>query len=138
MGEDTELSHAIMYTGSKLYFDERLWFKHDLSGNRLSKKNRRAQLKSNDSAIFVVFHMAYHGNNNNYFYPRYISMLFSLSVNLFFQFFKKNNYIAFVQLRIQYFEFALHPLKYKRLFEKSYKWISKIKDTYPLKNEEEN
>lgn len=131
LGEDTEISLAVIYAGGKLYFDERLWFYHDLSGGRVTWENFLNQMKINGkiSAGLVIFNIAYIVNSESKF--RYYILLCKRLIRHFsgfiFQLFIRNNK-AMVITRFEFIkELALNSEKNYLLFLKSYKWISRIK-----------
>lgn len=137
IGEDEELSHAVMFTGCKLYFDERLWFYHDLSGNRVSPENQKNLVPINGrlSALIITYLIAFKNSpgREKKYNPSFFRMIFSLIVNLLLQYLKKNNVFLRRHLFIQLIELACHRKKYKAIYNKIFPWISKVKESFPLK-----
>ncbi|HNQ68872.1 MAG TPA: glycosyltransferase [Bacteroidales bacterium] len=131
MGEDVDLANAVSFWGYKLYFDERLWFNHDLSGGRLTDKNLMTQVKRNykNSALLLIYLIAnkHYIKPTKYFFFYYFKMLISLSINLMTQVFKKDNSPTRLKIYIQLTELATHPNKYYSLYKK-------IKKMYCNKN----
>ena len=131
LGEDTEIAYAVMYSGGKLFFDERLWFFHDLSGGRISWKNFLEQMKVNGkiSACFTIFNIAYKSDNISkkmYYFQLYI-LLIRHFLGFVFQCLIPNN----KAMRITRFAFLKelflnHKQNYSLLLS-SHKWINKIK-----------
>ena len=60
-GEDTEVSLIARHLGYRIYYDEILTFKHDLSSKRLTKKylNRWAYFGGSSAAIMLPYHEAF-------------------------------------------------------------------------------
>jgi glycosyltransferase involved in cell wall biosynthesis len=131
LGEDAEISHAVMYSGHKLYFDERLWFYHDLSGGRISWENYLEQMMLNGkiSACFTVFYIAYKHESTNrliYFIHLYI-LIIRHTLGFIFQSLKLNN----KSMRITRYEFlkvlVFNNKRNYSLFLSSHIWINKLK-----------
>ena len=136
LGEDVELSHAVLFSGCNLYFDDRLWYYHDLSGGRVTRENLKKQIKNSGSTFPVIYAMAY--NNSSKHKKRYnysfFRMLISLSINLCIQFFKKNNQFLCRHLFNQITELAFNRRKYQHIYDEIIPWIKNIKGSFPLKN----
>lgn len=134
-GEDVELSHAVMYSGSKLYFDERLWYYHDYSGGRITKEKLKKHVKISCASLFPVYAIAYKNSpdRKNKFNSSFFRMIISLTINLIIQSLKKNNEPVRRYLFIQYRELLAHRKKYKLIYDEIFPWISKVKEAYPLK-----
>jgi glycosyltransferase involved in cell wall biosynthesis len=137
MGEDLELAHAVLYSGSKLYFDERLWFYHDLSEGRLTWKNHTKHVKNSGSALFVIYDIAYKNSPEakQWFCFLFIRMILILITKLAFHSLKKHNGVMRTYLYNQLYELVKHRKKHIQSYYKIFPWISKIKDTFPLKRE---
>jgi len=122
MGEDVDLAKAVSFWGYKLYFDERLWFYHDLSGERITDKNLLQQVKKNfkNSTLLLIYLIADKTYNKptKFFFFYYFKMLISLSINLFTQIFKKDNKPTRMKIYLQLIELATHPSKYYSLYKK--------------------
>jgi glycosyltransferase involved in cell wall biosynthesis len=136
-GEDVELAHAVAYTGCKLYFDERLWFYHDLSGGRLKWENHKKHVKNSGSALFVIYDIAYKNSPKaiQWFYFLFIRMILILIIKLTFHSLKKHNKVMQTYLYNQLYEIIKHRKMYVKSYYKILPWISKIKNTFPIKGE---
>ncbi|MCX6251674.1 MAG: glycosyltransferase [Bacteroidetes bacterium] len=135
LGEDVELSHAVIYSGTRLYFDDRLWYYHDLSGGRITRENLMKQVKSSGSTLFVIYSIAYKNSpdRKNRYNRSFARMIISLIINLFFQSLKKNNELSRKHLSIQLIELATHRKMYRSIYFDIFPWISHVKGACPLK-----
>ncbi len=136
LGEDLELSHAVNYSGSKLYSDENLWFYHDLSGGRITRKKLREQLRKSGSALFVIYAIASKNSpdKKNKYNISFVRMLISLAINLLVQSLKRNNEPMRNYLFIQLTELASQRKKYRLVYDDIFPWVSKVKGSFPLKD----
>ena len=136
LGEDVELSHAVLYSGSKLYFDDRLWYYHDLSGGRITWTNLKKQIKICGCTLPVIYDMAFKNspNRKNRYNLSFIKMIISLSINLLVQLSKKNNQFLLKYIFNQLIELVFHRKKYKQIYYEIFPWISSVKGSFPLKN----
>lgn len=135
--EDIELSYAVAYSGSKMYFDDRLWFYHNLSEERINPDKLLTEMKIGfrNNTSFFIFLMAYKNvHNNKLFNICFIRMVLSLIANLTTQLFKQNNQVLRMFIYYQLIELVLNKNKYKKVYEEVYPWIEKIKDKNPLAN----
>jgi len=133
IAEDAELSMAISFSEYKLYFDDRLWFTHDLRGGRISWKNLIAQQAANgkNNAILCMYEIALNLKTNSSAIANYlfIKKTFEISFRLIKSSMKWKN-----QPRQIYFfnilkELILNANTYKKISLKSFFWINKIKNT---------
>jgi glycosyltransferase involved in cell wall biosynthesis len=138
MSEDAELSMLITFTGHSLYFDERLYFTHDLSGGRINWKNLLTQqaLNGKTNAILYIYQLVYDHNikkNLNY-YLQFSKKILGLSRHLIKSSLKPKN-----QPRSMFFYHILKELiintgNYKKTAFTSADWIKRIKNSHPLSN----
>lgn len=137
MGEDLELAHAVLYSGCKLYFDERLWFYHDLSGGRLTLEKHKKHVKNSGSALFVIYDIAYKNSPEakQWFCFLFFRMILILIIKLAFHSLKKHNEVMQTYLYNQLYQIVKHRKKLIQSYYKILPWISKIKNTFPLKGE---
>lgn len=135
LGEDVELSHAVMFSGCKLYFDDRLWFYHDLSKRRITKKNLKKQIKNSGCTLFVIYDIAY--KNSPGLKHRFNSVFFRwLLFHIYYLFIlllKKNNVLLRRHIFTQLKELATQKQKLKTIYDEIFPWISKVKESFPLK-----
>lgn len=129
LGEDLELAHAVYFAGFKLYFDDRLWFYHDMSGGRVTWLNAQNQIKNSGSIMHVVFLMAFKSSINNHkqFNLMYYQMILSLFVNLMKQILVKNNVFSRKHVYYQLKELLLNKKKYHSIYNNVLPWITKFK-----------
>ncbi|HOY31102.1 MAG TPA: glycosyltransferase [Bacteroidales bacterium] len=135
MGEDVELSHAVIYSGSKLYFDDRLWYRHDISRGRVTLKTIKKQVKTSGSTLFIIYSMAYKnapGNKNNFIAP-YLKWLIALVYLLLKQLLGKKNVLLRRHLIYQFYDLVTHRTKYQKVYYEIFPWITKVKERFPLK-----
>ncbi len=135
MGEDVELSHAVIYSGSKLYFDDRLWYRHDISRGRVTLKTTKKHVKTSGSTLFIIYSMAYKNapdKKNNFIAP-YLKWFIALLYLLLKQLFGKKNVLLRRHLLFQFYDLAIHRKKYQKVYYEIFPWITKVKETYPLK-----
>ncbi|MEI6696157.1 MAG: glycosyltransferase family A protein [Bacteroidota bacterium] len=138
MTEDAELSMAITFTGHSLYFDDRLWFIHDLRGRKINWKSLLAQqsLNGQNTAILYMYRLAY---DNILKFNLPVNWLFSrkiigLTWRICGSFRKWDNYPERIFLFNIIKELLSNQKKYKKLALASIIWISKIKNAFPLDN----
>jgi len=131
LGEDVELSHAVMFTGEKLYFDERLWFHHDLSGGRVTKNNLKKQIENNGSELFPLYRMAFYHNRRKNFDQLYIRMIFSLGINLVVNLLKSDNKAKRRLLFSQFIKFTSQRKRLKKVYFKIKPWVCNLKNSKP-------
>ena len=136
MSEDAELSMAITFTGHQLYFDDRLFFTHDLRGGRITWANLLEQQSWNGktNAILYMYQLAY---DYPLLSPSKINFLFTKKIlglcwHLFKSLLKPYN-----RPRSTFFyhiikELLTNSKNYKILAVNSLEWINKIRDTKPL------
>src|SRR3974377_2113580 len=138
MVEDAELSMAITFTGHRLYFDERLWFIHDLKDGRVTLKNFLSQeaLNGENRGILCVYNMAFKNLSMGYklsyfnlFIQQIIILLGGYLYNLII---KMGDRPALTYYYNTIKELVLHYRNYKRLFLESAVWINRIKNSHPL------
>ena len=131
MSEDAELSMAITFTGHKLYFDERLWFTHDLSGGRITWDNLIEQQSWNGktNAILYMYQMAFdHTALTNFkIHVLFGGKIIGLSWHLAKSLLKPKNYPRSVFFYHIIKELITNSKNYKRLALESEGWINKIK-----------
>ncbi len=134
MTEDAELSMAITFTGHSLYFDERLWFTHDLRGGRITWKNFLSQqLLGGKCRLALCMYQLAHCKilYNVPFALLFIKQLIFL-VGGFILHLVKVNLPEFYHYFGTIKEMILNIGRYKRLSESASIWIAGIKDTFPL------
>ena len=136
LSEDAELSVAITFTGHQLYFDERLWFRHDLRGGRISWENliQQQSVNGKTNAILYMYQIAYDLKKptKQLVTIRYIGKILRLSFNLLKSFlrpFNKPRWIFFFHL-IK--ELLTYRQKYIQNALKSSQWVEGIKNAQPL------
>jgi glycosyltransferase involved in cell wall biosynthesis len=133
IGEDAELSMAISFTGYKLYFDDRLWFIHDLRGGRITWKNLIAQQAANgkNNAILCMYDIALNLKTNSNAYASYLFIKKTLEIS--FRLIKSSMKWKNKPRQIYFFnilkELILNANKYKKISLESFIWINKIKNT---------
>ncbi len=138
MTEDAELSMAITFTGHRLYFDDSLWFIHDLHGGRITWENLIAQQSLNgaNSAILYMYRLAYDHVSDAH--PPvnwlFIRKILGLTWRIFKSFLKWDNYPERIFLYSIIRELLTNQKKYKKLSLESFVWIAKVKETFPLKS----
>lgn len=136
IGEDAELSMAITFTGHRLYFDERLWFHHDLGGGRVSWEGLLQQQSLNGKAcgILHLYGIGYECvlRGNLFFVLFFIRAMSSLMLSLSKATTVKDNEPRRICLANEFYEILCSPLKYIRLYRQSFKWIEKVSNTFPL------
>lgn len=129
-GEDVELSHAVAFAGGKLYFDEQLWFFHDVSGGRVTKENVKKQIIKSGSVMHVILMTAYHNTSKNVhnYNCVYYRMICSLIINLIVQSLKKNNVFLQRHLFHQINELITHKRKYRSIYKSVFQWVKNVKN----------
>jgi glycosyltransferase involved in cell wall biosynthesis len=137
MGEDTEISHVIMYSGQKLYFDDRLWFRHDLSGGRITWPNFLEQMKTNGkaSALFIIYYMISKNFRSGKFHFNQslsVRMIF-LVISLVLSVLKRRNKPWTIYFYSQLMELMTKRKEYRAIYEDIHHWLGKIINSYPLK-----
>lgn len=139
--EDSELSMAITFTGHQLYFDERLWFNHDLRGGRVNWKNLLEQQSQNGkaNAILYMYRIAFDYNLNAkpFLNWLFVKKILRLSWYLSKSFMKPNNRPRWIFFYNILLELSTNKKKYKDLARESFKWIRKIKNTFPLSSNDD-
>jgi glycosyltransferase involved in cell wall biosynthesis len=139
MTEDAELSMAISFTAHRLYFDERLWFTHDLRGGRITWKNliEQQSLNGKNSAILSTYRLT----RERIRYPWIpFSLLFAkkiagLIIHLTWALLKINFKPRWIYFYHNLKELVLHPGVYAGISKSSAAWISSILETSPLNEE---
>ena len=136
-GEDVELAHAIAFSGCQLYFDERLWYHHDLSRRQITKESLKMQVKNSGSSLFPIYSIAYKNSPDkiNRYCITFVRMLISMLINLFIQSLKKNNKATRKYLLVQFIGLLINMRKNKKLYREIFPWMSRIKNSFPLKGE---
>jgi glycosyltransferase involved in cell wall biosynthesis len=136
MTEDAELSQAITFTGHRLYFDNRLWFYHDLRGGKITWQNFIAQQRLNGKNWAVLFSnwMAYyHGNEKHFhYYPSLIKYILKLYLELINNWKWFNNMPGIVYAGCSAREIIGNHRKYKQFYTESLKWVNAVRNTFPL------
>ncbi|MFZ4400850.1 MAG: glycosyltransferase family 2 protein [Bacteroidales bacterium] len=136
MTEDAELSLAVIFTGHRLYFDERLWFIHDLHGGRINWDNLIEQQKLNgkNNAILNMYILASDliSNSLSSFSFLYAIQMLKLLIHLIWSFLKWNFRPEWLFYYNNLKELILHPRKYKNISNSSSIWIRNIKSSLPL------
>ena len=133
IAEDAELSMAISITEYKLYFDDRLWFTHDLRGGRITWKNLIAQQAANgkNNAILCMYEIALNPKTNSYAYSNYLFIRKTLEIS--FRLLKSSMKWKNKPRQIYFFNILMELLfnanKYKNISLQSLIWINKIKNT---------
>ncbi len=136
MSEDAELSMAISFTDHRLYFDDRLWFTHDLRGGRISWENLIVQQSWNGktNAILYMYRLAIdHVNKNNVWVnwlvnKKILGLLKDVSRS-YLKSANKPRWIYFYNIMKELFN---NKEKYGSLAKKSFLWIEKINNATPL------
>jgi hypothetical protein len=151
MGEDSELSIAICVTGHKMYFDDRLWYYHDLSGRvKWEIFLNQMYVTGKTQSLLYLYHICDDyleaGGEKSFSYAYFNQLLqiikkairstttkdiLSYIIN---QFKKRNIYY--------YFILKYNTLKYLIVNRKQYystskdilNWMRKVKNKYPLNN----
>lgn len=138
MSEDAELSMAILFTANKLYFDDRLWFIHDLRGGRISwgKLLEQQTLNGKTNAILYMYQLSYDYPSLNYSNINVLFMkkLIGLSWHLAKSVIKPNNRPRSIFFYNIIKELISNSKKYKERAIDSSGWINKIKHTDCLTN----
>jgi glycosyltransferase involved in cell wall biosynthesis len=136
IGEDAELSMAITFTGHRLYYDERLWFDHDLGGGRVSWEGLLQQQSLNGKACAILY---FYGigydcvlRGNILFMIFFIRTIKDLTVCLFQETIVKSHEPKRIYLANAIYEILSKPFNYRRLYSQSLKWIGKVSNTFPL------
>jgi glycosyltransferase involved in cell wall biosynthesis len=137
MTEDAELSQIITYTGHQLYFDNRLWFYHDLHDREITIKNVLKQqfLNGKNGAVLFCYWKAYYCENksNLYFVRGILKYIIKIVLTFFTKWGNMKNIPEFVFSFSLMKEVIFNFKKYYFFFNKSLVWINKIKESYPLK-----
>lgn len=136
MSEDAELSMAISFTNNRLYFDERLWFKHDLRGGRITWENLIIQQSWNGktNAILYMYRLAVdHINQNNVWvnwlvYKKILGLLKDVSRSAL----KPGNKPRWIYFSNIMKELFNNRKRYGVLARESFQWIKKINNANPL------
>jgi glycosyltransferase involved in cell wall biosynthesis len=132
IAEDAELSMAISFTGYKLYFDDRLWFTHDLRGGRITWKNLIAQQAANgkNNAILCMYEIALNLKTNSNAYANYlfIKKTFEISFRLLKSSLKRENKPRQIYFSNILKELLFNANKYKKISLESFNWINKVKN----------
>jgi len=136
MTEDAELSMVISFTGHRLFFDDRLWFTHDLRGGRITWKNLLAQqsLNGRTNAILYVYHLAidYASEPNPAIKWLLLRKILGLSFKAFCSLLKPYNKPKWVFFYHILRELISNRLAYEKVATKSFVWAKKIKNALPL------
>jgi len=136
MTEDAELSMAISFTDHCLYFDDRLWFFHDLRGGRVTWKNLLAQqsLNGKTNAILYMYRLAVDHVSQQNPLVKWLVIKKILGVSWHFtrSFIKPNNKPRWIFFYHILMELVLNRIKYEKLAIQSFNWIRKVKDASPL------
>jgi len=149
MGEDAELSHAIACTGHKLYFDERLTFIHDLSGNRVNEImfRKMIELSGKTSGCFflkriVAKQFKYDKSHYFLFFYTYEIMKLFNSLRKSFKwkylrsdFFQEENYANYLYEKYLLAEVVFNYRKYFKKRNNEMRFFKNIYSSYPLSSE---
>lgn len=134
--EDAELSLAVSFTGHRLYFDDRLWFTHDLRGGRVSWEgllNQQIENGKNNATLYTYL-LTYNSLTKHRISYQFMFVMTMLNLcwSLGKSILKPNNKPRRLFLKHILLELFFHQKKYKQLNRDSYAWISKISNSYPL------
>jgi len=136
MTEDAELSMAITFTGHKLYFDERLWFTHDLRGGRVTYPNLLAQQTVNgkNSAIIYMYRLAFNNVSNSrpLINWSFAKIIIRLMLRISKSCLKWKNRPEQLFIYTIFIELLTNLKKYRNLSLDAFTWVGKIKNTLPL------
>ncbi len=132
--EDTELSMAITFTGHQLYFDDRLWFTHDLRGSRITWNNLLTQQSMNGkgNAILYMYRLTFNQTSNQQIFWPFSKIIMKLSWRSFKSFLKPNNRPRWIFFYNILFEISSNRKKYIKLAKYSSEWIKSVRNTFPL------
>jgi len=137
--EDAELSIIITFTGHQLYFDDRLWFIHDLRGGRITWENLLAQqiLNGKANAILYMYQLACDHISNSFSSVNYlfVKKILGLVWHLCTSVLKWQNRPKWIFFYHILKELTTNTKKYKKLSLESIDWIKKIRGTFPLATE---
>lgn len=139
MTEDTELAMAISFTGQRLYFDDRLWFAHDLRGGRVTWDNLMADrtLNGKNHAIIYMYYLAFKHAPEHcpsiiwYLNKKIIGLVYALCKSML----KRNNFPAMTYLYHTIVELYTNYHNYKTRSFELFSWVGKVKDSFPLMSE---
>jgi glycosyltransferase involved in cell wall biosynthesis len=136
VAEDVELSKAVVFTGHRLYFDERLWFHHDLRGGRISWQNLLEQQAKNGrgSSILHMYDIAYDiATQGVLLFDLFcVRKIYFLMILFLRSLLVKDNEPKRIFLSNTLYEILSSPLKYRALSRQSLIWIGKVSNTFPL------
>lgn len=134
LSEDAELSMAIMFTGHRMYFDDRLQFTHDLRGGRINRKSfiEMHEMTGKNRVALYMYQLAYDKDTINFpFLLLYFKqILLSVAKLTFFVMIGKTPETKHHVNGIR--EMIFNYKKYKKLSQDSSDWVKRIKNTLPL------
>jgi len=136
MSEDAELSMAISFTQHRLYFDERLWFYHDLRDGRITWDNLITQqsLNGKTNAILYIYSLVIEHVNETTIYVKWfvIKKILGLLLKTGISFLKPNNKPRWIYFYNIFYELLTNINHYTKLGKESIKWIKQVNNAKPL------
>ena len=131
LGEDVELAQAVIFAGGQLYFDERLWFWHSLSIERVTWPGllEMCRINGSISALLLCRYIAFKAKSDTFpVYTRLIiPMIFRHVAGLIYQFTRKSNKPVITARTHFIISLICNFRKNYHFFRENFTWINNLK-----------